>query len=606
MEPLHLLVLILVVAVGAQWLAARLHLPALLLLLAIGVLLGPIVGVLRPEAVVGADLLTPLVQLAVAVILFEGGLSLHFREARHVGSTLGRLILSGLIVGFGSVTILAILVAGLSPPTAAVLGAILVVTGPTVIIPMLRGARISFRPAALLKWEGIVNDPLGALLAILVLQLTLAFEGQSGGALTLVMNFVGNAGLGFALGSVVGWGLGRALESNQIREDLKVPVILASVLGVFAGAELIQHENGLLAVTAMGLLLGNSGTSSLEDIRHFKEQVSTVLVGVLFIVLSAQLDLDSLRELLGAPLVLVLLILVVARPLVALVATAGTELPWNERLLIGWIAPRGIVAAAVAGAFQPRLIEAGYEDARLLVPIVFGVIAASVVLHGLSIRPLARRLDLAGKAGNGILLVGASTWMVGLARSLARAGAFVVLADTRYRRVSLARQAGLEVHFGDVLSEETELEMPLERVSWLLAGTADDSYNALVSVHFAREFGRQNVLQLTPVAAVGSVRGREVAAHMSGVTPWGQNASYGAIARRFWQGGSFKMTQTTEQFGIEVLREQNPDALFMFYLHQSRIHVMTAESSPPMGAKVVYLASANESAPAAQPAAVAE
>ena len=590
MTTLYLLVLILAAGVGAQWLAARLHIPGLILLVLTGITLGPVTNVLDPSEMFGDELLRALISLAVAIILFEGGLSLHLREARHVGNALWRLILGGLILGFGLVMWLGVAVGGLEPPTAAVLGAILVVTGPTVIIPMLRGARLAFRPAALLKWEGIVNDPFGALLAILALQIAQILGAPEKGSLaSTVVFFVLQAVAAGVLGAAVGWLLGRALDRGVIREDLKSPVMLAAVLGVYALSEMIAHESGLLAVTTMGMVLANAQTKSLEDIRHFKEQISTLLIAFLFIVLSARLELEDLRALLGWPAVLIALIVFVVRPIVVFASTAGSGLPFNERLLIGWIAPRGVVAAAVAGAFAPRLTEAGY-DAHLLVPIVFGVILATVTLHGLSIRPLARKLGLAVKPGNGILVVGASTWAVDLARALARADAFVAMADTRYRRVTRARQEGLEVHFGDVLSEETALEFPFERISWVLAATADDSYNSLVCVSFAREFGRDRVLQLTPPQGFGSAKGKEVKAHMTGNTPWAEDGVYQGIAERFWRGVTFKVTQTSEQFTWEQMRIQNPDATYWFYVHQNKLSVMTEGSEPPLGAKVVYQA----------------
>lgn len=575
---------------GAQWLAARLHIPGLILLVLTGITLGPVSGVLAPEELFGADLLQSLISLAVAIVLFEGGLSLHLREARHVGPALWRLIVGGLVLGFGLVMWLGVAVAGLELATAAVLGAILVVTGPTVIIPMLRGARIAFRPAALLKWEGIVNDPFGALLAILALQIAQITGDPETNVTTMVLLFALQAVGAGVLGAFVGWLLGRGLDGGFIREDLKSSVMLASVLSVYALAELMAHESGLLAVTTMGLVLANAHAASLEDIRHFKEQVSTLLVAFLFLVLSARLEPASLEALLGTPLLLIGLIVFVVRPVVVFASTAGAKLPWNERLLIGWIAPRGVVAAAVAGAFEPRLRDAGYADAHLLVPIVFGVILATVVLHGLSIRPIARRLDLAVKPGNGILVVGASTWAVALAQALARADAFVAMADTRYRRVTRARQEGLEVHFGDVLSDETALEFPFERISWLLAATADDSYNALVCVNFAREFGRDRVMQLTPQQNMGSAKGKEIKAHMTGNTPWGDAGVYQTIAERFWQGATFKVTQISEQFSWEQLQTQNPDAHFLFYVHQKKLGVITEGTEPPEGAKVVFQA----------------
>ena len=548
-------------------------------------MLGPVTGIARPEDVFG-QLLDPFVSLAVALVLFEGGLSLNLREARHVGSTLWRLIVTGLVVGFSLTMLAGIYLGGLSIGTSAVLGAILVVTGPTVILPMLRTARISLRPAALLKWEGIVNDPIAVLLAFFVLQATTAMgaTGARQELVALLANFLQSAALAAIVGVAAGLLLDHALHRGWIAEHLKGPVILASVLVVYAGSDAILHESGLLAVTLTGLLLANRGHASIEDVRRFKEQISTLLVSMLFIVLSASLELASLQELGGRPLLFIAAVLFAVRPLVVLLATLFSALPWRERIIVGWIAPRGVVAAAMAGALAPRL---GFEDAHLLVPIVFGVIVSTVVLHGLSIRPLAQRLGLAAVEGNGILIVGASTWGVSLAQALAKAGAYVVLADTRYRSVSEARVEGLEVHYGDVLEEDAMMELPMERVSWVLTATDDDAYNSLVSVHFVPDLGRERVLQLTPAATES---GKEVRHRMLGKSPWGEAANHEEITRHFWKGASFKVTSISEAFGWEELVENNPTAKFLFYLHQDKLKVIEEGTTPPQGAKVIYLA----------------
>ena len=232
-------------------------------------------------------------------------MTLDLREARHVGKALRRLILSGLVVGFVLGFAAAHFLAGLSLPTAAVLAAILVVTGPTVILPMLRGARIAQRPATLLKWEGIVNDPFGALLAFFVLRFALVGD-EDEGYVVLALKFGGASIVAGLIGAGSGLLLGRALNRGWITEHIKSPVILAAVLVVYAGSEaaghaLATHETGLLAVTVLGVILANVDNASIEDIRRFKEQVSTVLVSMLFILLSAQLDAESLKALLGRP-----------------------------------------------------------------------------------------------------------------------------------------------------------------------------------------------------------------------------------------------------------------------------------------------------------------
>jgi NhaP-type Na+/H+ or K+/H+ antiporter len=595
-ESRYLLVLVLVFAVGAQWLAARLKIPALLLLMTIGLTLGPIseaIGgvdarLLDPQALLG-DLWTPFLTLAVAIVLFEGGLTLDLREARYVGPVLTRLLLSGLIVGFGSVTFLGVYVGGLTWGTASVLGAILVVTGPTVILPMLRAARISLRPAALLKWEGIVNDPFGGLLAFLALELALLSGDDGGsGAIRVGLIFLGSAILSTLIAAAAGFLLARLLRKRKIPHELESLVILASVCGVFVLTDAVHHECGLLGVTVMGIVLANVKDASIEALRHFKEQVSTLLVGVLFIALSASLQPATIEQLFGPPLIMVALILFVCRPLVGLSASVGTNLPWNERALISWIAPRGVVAAAVAGAFEPRLVEAGFVDAQLLVPIVFGVIASTVVLHGLTIRPMARRLGLASPAANGIMIVGASKWGISLAQALAKAGAFVIVADTRFRRVSRARMEGLEVYYGDALAEEIALELPMERIAWVFAATDDDAYNSLVSLRYAGDLGRSHTLQLAPAERQTGEKGANEPLAIKGTVPWDGGLSWSEITRRYWKGASFRVTTLSDDYGWDQFCEDRPEAFAIFLLQNGALFPVDGERVPSNG-KLVYL-----------------
>ena len=588
-ETLHLVTLIALIlglGIAVQWFASRVRVPALVLLLACGFALGPVFGVIDPDQLLG-DLLQPLISVAVAIVLFEGGLTLRFEEARRAGGVLGRLIASGLVVGFASVTALAALIAGLSLPTAAVLGAILVVTGPTVILPMLRHARIAMRPATLLKWEGIVNDPLGALLAVFVFQIAVADATTDSSTIAIVLELLLWAIAAGLVGALAGVGLGRALRANLLTETLRSPAMLAAVLLVHATGEHLGRENGLLAVTVFGVVLANIKDASIADIQHFKEQISVLLVSLLFIVLSARISLDDMSMLLGPPALLVAAVIFVVRPLVVALATWRTKLPWSERLLVGWIAPRGVVAAAVAGAFEIQLVEAGYDDARLLVPIVFGVIIATVLLHGFSISYLARRLDLGAKPGTGILIVGASNWVLALAEALTKAGAFVVLSDTRYHRVSRARRRGFTSYYGDVLSEEAGYELPLERLSWVLAATDDDSYNALVCLDFARDLGRAAVLQLTPEAGE---RGMEGEHRTIGRTPWNEAGSYRALAGAYWVREQFKVTRLSEEYTLDDLRSRNPRAVLLFAVDDGRVAPLEAEPrTRPAGTRIVWL-----------------
>ncbi|MCB9871095.1 MAG: cation:proton antiporter [Planctomycetes bacterium] len=603
---LYLLVLLITAGVGAQWLAARLRFPVILLLLVIGMVAGPCTGVLVPEQLFG-DLLSPFITLTVAVVMFEGGLTLDLAEARHVGRALLRMILGGLVLGFGLTTALAHYVGGLTVGTSAVLGAILVVTGPTVILPLLRGARIAARPAALLRWEGIVNDPLGALLALFVLEAVRRSRADAGWSLAEhALGFAGTAAGAGLLGLLMGFALHRALDRGWIAEHIKSPVIFASVLLVFGVSDLFGHESGLLAVTVMGLVLTNVANAHVEDVRRFKEQFTSLLVSVLFVLQSARLNLTALSGLWGWPLLVILGVVFVVRPLVVATSLAGSALPGRERILLGWIAPRGVVAAAVAGAFGPELIAAGCADGHLLEPLVFGVIISTVLLHGLSLRPLARRLHLAHQDGSGVLVVGASAWAVALSQRLAEAGATVVLADRRHGSVSRARMEGLEVHHGDVLAEEAAMELPMEQVSWVLAAADDDAYNSLVCLRFGPELGRERVLQLSAGRSE-----RELKSHMTGRCPWGEHASFGAISSRFWRGGAFRIAVLDEKCAWADLRAAHPDALFLFALVGTRLAPIEAVggATAPRGAKVIYLDDAPRgavAAPMSEPLPVAE
>lgn len=586
LHTLSLGALVVGAGIGVQWLSARLRLPALLMLIAVGLTLGPGTGVLHPDELFG-DLLRPMVSLSVALILFEGGLTLRFDEARRAGPVLWRLILVGLCVGFWAVTLWGMGLTGLSLPTASVLGAILVVTGPTVILPMLRSARIAMRPATLLRWEGIVNDPLGALLAVLVFQIVVADPTLRGRVPeligTLALHSVG-AGL---LGVVVGRLLAAALRNHAVPTALESPVMLAAALCVHATAEHIGEESGLLAVTVMGLVLANVREAAIADILHFKEQIGVLLVSVLFIVLSARISPEDMRALWGAPALLVVGVVFVVRPLVVALATWRSDLPTDERILIGWIAPRGVVAAAVAGAFEERLLEAGHSDARLLVPIVFGVIVTTVLLQGITIAPLARKLGLGARAGTGMLIVGATRWATALALALQKAGVFVVLADTAYHRISRARRNELAAHFGDVLSEEADLELPRERLSWVFAATDHDAYNALVCGHFAREMGRSNVLRVTPETADER---RDASHRLAGRVPFGPHGTFQALASVYWSQDQFRVTRLTPEFDIARFREQNRNAVVLFVVQDGRVRPLEGEDKPSPQSQLVWFA----------------
>jgi NhaP-type Na+/H+ or K+/H+ antiporter len=579
-DPLVALPLLIVIGLVAQWIAWRVRVPAIVFLLGTGLVLGPGLDLLDPRELLG-PFFQPLVSFAVAIILFEGGLSLRLPEARRLGWPLVGMVTIAPAVTFVLGAGAAHLLIGLSWLTAAVLAAILVVTGPTVVKPMLRQARLDRRPAQLLQWESIVNDPAGALLAVVALESSLALADGSLGALwTGIPVLIGSSAL---IGGLAGWGLGRAMDRALIPEHLKVPAIFGAVLAVFSGANALFHEAGLLAVTVMGVALANIASPSVESIRHFKEDVATLLVALLFLVLSSDLEWTLLSSFTFGAGAFVLAVLFVIRPLSIFAGLLGAGVPWREKALIGWIAPRGVVAAAMGAALFTRLDERGFEDARFLIPVLFVVILSTVVLHGLTVRPLARRLGVSAGAGGGLLIVGADPWVVELGRALVDAGFEVVFVDRDYRRIARARLQGLEAVYGDVLSEETLDEVPHERLSGSLAATDDDHYNSLACVALAKTFGREHVLQVT-----GDEEMLETDPHLRGRMPWGAEGAFDRFAGRRWSGARFGVTALTGEFDWERFRAEHENAVPLFALGARSLTPVEVGGQVPAGARVLH------------------
>ena len=397
MDAEHLsLIMVGIVAlgVGAQWLAWRTKLPAIVLLATAGLIVGvSALGWVNPSDTF-KELLRPMVSLCVAIILFEGGLNLHIHELREAAAGVKRLVYVGAPVAFISCSLSGHFIGGLSWPVSLVFGAILVVTGPTVIMPLLRQAGLNRRTASYLKWEGIVNDPIGALLAVLVFQF-FVYVGEGSGWNTILIGLGLALASGIFLGGLGGWLTGQAFLRGYVPEFLKSPVMLTLVLVVFVVSNAIQHEAGLLAVTIMGMVIGNMHIPGLQDMKRFKEYITVMLVSVVFVLLTADMDLRIARVIGWRGVALILAVLFICRPLTIWIATMKSDMQRNDRILLAWIAPRGIVAAATAGVMGPRLYDAGYPGADALLPLIFFVIFVTVVLHGLSISWFARYLGLA-------------------------------------------------------------------------------------------------------------------------------------------------------------------------------------------------------------------
>jgi len=542
--------------VGAQWLAWRLQMPAIVLMLAAGLMVGPGLGVFDPGRDIG-PLMGPVVAIAVAVILFEGGLSLNLHSLRDAAEGVWRLVIVGAPLGWLGSTLALHYAAGLDWAVAAVFGGIMIVTGPTVIAPLLRQARLARRPAQLLQWEAIVNDPVGALAAVLAFEVVLvmaATETASGAALSMAWGIT----VALVLGLGAGWGLTRAFRDGHVPEYMKVPVLFAVLLGVFALSDSVLHESGLLTVTVMGLYMANVDLPSYAELRRFKEHATVLLVSGVFILLAASMDVERLLLLDWRAGVFVAVTIVLVRPATVLVSLMGTSLPMRERILVALTGPRGVVLVAVAGLFGERLVTLGFDDATRLAPLAFALVAATVLVHGFALAPLGRALGLAQKGPPGVILVGGSAFSVALGKALQELEVPVLVSDPNHGHLRAARAAGIDTFFGDILSEAAEHRVELMSFGQVVALTDNDAYNTLVTTDLAPEFGRDNVFQLRRVREKGA---RHALPPTLGGQRIGGTLDFGTLAQRMAEGWEVRTTRLSADYTFEDWCADNPDAV---------------------------------------------
>ncbi|PYG31632.1 cation:proton antiporter [Pelagimonas varians] len=556
LDPVLALALIGVLGVGSQWLAWRLRLPAIVLMLAAGLLVGPGLGILNPEQQFG-DMLRPMIGIAVAIILFEGGMVLNLHSLNDAAKGVRRLVIVGAPLGWAASAAVLHYVAGLGWASAAVFGGIMIVTGPTVIAPLLRQARLQKRPAALLQWEAIVNDPVGALAAVLAFEVVVVLNSATSAG-HAVQQLVVGIGLASVLGVLGGYGIAKSFRRGWAPEYMKIPILFVVLIAVFAASDAVLHESGLLAVTIMGLWIANSDLPSYVELRRFKEHATVLLVSGVFILLSANMSRDTLAALDWRAGLFVLAVICIARPLPVLVALAFTNVPWRERALVAMTGPRGVVLVAVAGLFGERLAELGIEDGAQIAPLAFALVLATVVLHGFTLTPVARILGLTAGTAPGVLILGGSRWSVAFAQALEKLGLQVLLADPNHAHLRSAREAGVPVYYGDILSEAAEDRLDLVAFDMLISATDNDAYNTLVATDLAPEFGRSNVFQLRRVREKST---RHALPVTLGGRPFGADETFFELNAKIAEGWTFRSTNLTEEFSADDWRAEHPDAI---------------------------------------------
>jgi len=581
-----------ILGIGAQWLAWRIKYPSILFLLIFGFIAGPLTGFLNPDQMMG-DLLLPFVTLAVAVILFEGGLTLNIKELRQIGSVVLLLISVGVLVTGIVGSLAAFYILGLNLEISILLGAILVVTGPTVVGPLLRHIRPNEKVNDILKWEGIVIDPIGALLAVLVFEAISVGEFQQ--ATTMILLSLGKTILfGGLTGIFFAWLLVVLIRKYWVPDFLQETVTLSLVIAAYLTSDLLQPESGLFSATLMGILMANQKYVSVKHILEFKENLRVLIISVLFIILSARLNLDSFESLSINIFIFLAILVFIARPLSVFLSTINSGLSVREKLFLSWVAPRGIVAAAVASIFALRLADAGIENSEVLIPITFTVIVGTVVIYGLTSAPVARWLKVAESDSQGILIVGAHPWALEIAKIIKENGFEVVIVDTNRGDVLRARMAGIQAVHGSVLSEQVVEDIHLSGIGKLLALTSNDEVNSLAVLHFTELLDRQELYQLVPYQTEKGGEQNFSPKHLRGRFLFRDKIYYADLRKRFFSGAVIKSTKLTKDFTFEDFKAHYGDqAIPLFLVNENKeLMVMTTDKQlkPKPGQTIIAMA----------------
>lgn len=501
---------IIILGILAQWVAWKLKIPAILPLILIGLLVGPIAAEylssdgskwIEPiyngnEGLFPGESLFYFVSLAISVILFEGGLTLRVKEIKNVGPVITKLITVGSIVTFFGAAVAAHFVFYLSWEMSFLFSALIIVTGPTVITPILRNIPLKQDVSAVLRWEGILIDPIGALVAVLVFEF---ISVDVGGAFTKTafIEFGKIVLFGSTFGFAFAHGLNFIINKRFIPHYLLNVFALASVLGVFVLADTFAHESGLLAVVVMGMVLGNSNSPYLKELLYFKESLSVLLVSILFILLAANINMEDLLLIFNwNTAVLFAIVVFILRPIGVFLSTHNSSLKLNEKIFISWVGPRGIVAAGIASLFGLKLAKNGVADAEFITPLVFMIVLGTVLLNATTARFVAQWVGVFLKKSNGILIIGASKASRLIANYLEENGRHVVLIDNNQNNINKANELGLEAMNTNIYSDSLGDNIELNDVGYIIALTGNSDINQFAINRFGEEFGENGAFRL--------------------------------------------------------------------------------------------------------------
>ena len=579
------------VCIACQWIAWRVKLPAIVFLLFTGILAGPVYGLLIPDKLMG-DFFYSFVSLSVAIILFEGSLSLRFKDIKGLEKVVQKMVSIGMIVTWLITAIAARFSVGLSWEISFLFGAITVVTGPTVIAPMLRTVRPKPSIANILRWEGITIDPIGASLAVLVYEFIISLGGEAAWLHT-VLTFGKIISVGFIAGVCGGYLFGLAIRNHWLPEFLQNVTAFSAVIVLYVVSNMLQPESGLVTVTIMGIWLANMKDVDVKELLHFKESISILLISILFVMLAARIDLHSMKDLGWRVLFVLIAIQFLARPLNIMISTFRSNLTWPERHMIAWIAPRGIIAAAISALFAVHLEDTGFTDARLLIPLTFSVIIFTVVLQSITARSIARVLKVAEPEPKGFLIIGANAVGRAVARELVRNKQNVIIADSGWEHIVKAKLDGLPTYYGNPISEHAGRHLDLIGIGKMLALSPLDTVNISSAMHFRMELGRDNVFSIQSKFKNETSERNRISSQRAGKILFGNKVTYTTISDILSQGGDIRTTKLTEEFDFTSFMNKNRRKAFMLFATDwkgnTHIYHEGHSISPKPGWSITYL-----------------
>lgn len=594
---------IIILGILAQWVAWRFKIPAILPLILIGLLVGPIATEFTED---GSKIIEPIwngekglfpgeslyyfVSLAIGVILFEGGLTLKRGEILNVSSVIVKLISIAVMITFIGAGVAVHFIFGLSWKISLLFSALIIVTGPTVITPILRNIPLKRDISAILKWEGILIDPIGALFAVLVFEFINAKAGAEYTSIAL-KDFGKVILFGFSFGFTFAHGLIYLVKNKLIPHFLLNVATLASVLGVFVLADTFAHESGLLAVVVMGIIMGNTNLPNFKDLLYFKESLSVLLISILFILLAANINYEELLLVYNLKsLYLFLIIVFLIRPAGVLLSSINSNLKLNEKLFISWVGPRGIVAAGIASLFGIKLADKGVPNAEYITPLVFMIVLGTVLLNATTARLFAKLVGVFLTHSNGILIVGSSAFSRVIAKYLKDNGRHVVIVDNNQNNVEEAKKMGLTAFVSDIFSDDIQDNLELSDIGYLMAMTGNATINKKAIENFQKELGEHGAFRVISPEEMNDPENNPEEGLFSHTDDYIKLVN---LARRYPEVHELKINSQEHYSGIIEITKADPDVIPIFIKTKDNLlEIIPSESKyveVDEGSKLVYI-----------------